>query len=525
MGALGRSLWASTVLATLMLGCENTAQPPASAPASTTVPTAESSKTVLEELFGVESAAPAVADAKDPRDVVARSLHSVLLVWNQRADGQIGFGSALLLSGNLALTNVHVIENAKALSVMFYDSARINHGGIAGEGGGLRRYVFENEKALVPAELVRDDPALDLAVIRIKGDTSSYPRLRWRTEPARIGEPVFAVGHPAENAWSFTTGVVANAHVKSIQVDAAINVGNSGGPLLDRQGQVIGINTLRALGDTQGIGYARPIALARGVIDGVSQATMPDLSSPEKARVSCAQAAELASDGWVECEDFEAALAFTDLTEARALSELGNPPALVEALKKGHVSREERTRQLKEGRIQWMRRNERTSKVSGGVSQSLPENPFRKMPAAEIRVIQGKLEQAKGRLDAFHATSFGALEKRTGLKKKDGSPFVPVEGDTLRMGQRADHVAKADPTHAWVAITGLNADGSRYQFSQLWVERQGKWREVRIPPPVDAGTLPRGFPPPPFDYEAVLAHQTDHVLVAWRPWVAKALRD
>src|SRR5439155_16992393 len=109
-------------------------------------------------------------------------------------------------------------------------------------------------------------------------DTARYVRLPFREAPPLLGERVIALGHPKETVWSFTTGVVSSLHSGMIQTDAAINQGNSGGPLIDSEGRVIGINTSKLVGDAQGIGFARPIALAKGLIDGVSAPFTPDRS-------------------------------------------------------------------------------------------------------------------------------------------------------------------------------------------------------------------------------------------------------
>lgn len=262
--------------------------------------------------------------------MLARTLPGVVLVVNERPDGVTVFGSGILVSEDRALTNGHVIDNgddpaASSISVMLYDPNRPSHGGLAEEGG-LRRYLFENEKALIPAAFERQDTRTDLALIRIAADTSRYPRLTWRDSSARIGERVYAIGHPGQNPWSFTSGLVANTHVDAIQVDAAINEGHSGGPLLDAQGQVLGLNTLRAEGGMQSIGYARPIALARGLLAHQRTATTTiDLTSPEAAINNCIKAGQARASAWSECDDFPSHKDLEALAVQRAIAATGTP--------------------------------------------------------------------------------------------------------------------------------------------------------------------------------------------------------
>jgi hypothetical protein len=509
---------------TLALGCQAPERPPPEAPASP-------KGTVLDLLADLE---PPPEAPKDTNAVLTRSLPGVLLVLNQRTDGKTGFGSALLLPGNLALTNRHVVENSQSLSVMFHDPKRPSHGGLEEEGG-LRRYVFENEKALVRAEIVREDVPLDLAVIRVHAITAGYPRLAWRTEPARSGERVYAVGHPAQNVWSFTAGQISNTHVTSIQLDLAINEGNSGGPLLDARGQVLGINTSRALGGTQNIGYARPIGLAKSIVEGSSQSAPLDLSSPDKASASCARAAEIGDPSWADCEDFDSAAEYSYELKRRATADIGNPSVLVESneFDRTHPPIEVSRELSRRARAAFIRGDQRARAESFRENKAIAEryykdtphgkNPFEKLSRAELLVIKDKIAAAQARFRAFGPVLMESVIKRTGLQKISTASWMSVENETLRMGKRVDKTAKVDASHAWVAVSGLNKDGSRYQFSEFWTERNGQWREIRTPMPAQAATLPAGFPPTPFDAQEYLTQTTDWIIARWAAQVLPVL--
>jgi len=153
------------------------------------------------------------------------------------------------------LTNNHVIEGAESIEVTL---------------GNRSRY---------PAKLVGTDPRSDIALVKIdpKGTPlSALPLGDW--DNLQVGQKVFAIGNPFGFSSTLTTGVVSalgrtvqtsenTAIDQAIQTDAAINRGNSGGPLLNSRGEVIGINSAiyTPSGTTAGIGFAIPINTAKSV--------------------------------------------------------------------------------------------------------------------------------------------------------------------------------------------------------------------------------------------------------------------
>ena len=165
-------------------------------------------------------------------------------------------GSGFLISDDgYILTNYHVVQGA--------DKIRVNL------SGDRHEYI---------AEVVGSDPATDLALIRIKAG-ARLPYLKFGdSEVIRVGDWVVAVGNPLAYDHTVTVGVVS-AKGRSIrelsrdfsldnfiQTDAAINFGNSGGPLVNLSGEVVGVNTaISSVG--QGIGFAVPINTARDVLD------------------------------------------------------------------------------------------------------------------------------------------------------------------------------------------------------------------------------------------------------------------
>ncbi|MBN2720101.1 MAG: trypsin-like peptidase domain-containing protein, partial [Proteobacteria bacterium] len=167
---------------------------------------------------------------------------------------QTGLGSGVIVRPEgLVLTNNHVIEGAQEIRVTLDDRTE------------------------VPASVVGRDPRTDIAVLRLPPGEYAWAPLG-NSDAIQIGEWVVAVGNPFGLGQSVTVGVVsakgrADIGITEledfIQTDAAINPGNSGGPLVNLDGEVIGINTaiFSKSGGYQGIGFAVPSNLAALILD------------------------------------------------------------------------------------------------------------------------------------------------------------------------------------------------------------------------------------------------------------------
>ncbi|NJN65034.1 MAG: PDZ domain-containing protein, partial [Acidobacteria bacterium] len=172
----------------------------------------------------------------------------------EEESGGSGF---FLTSDGYVLTNRHVVEEGEQFRVTTYDRKEYD------------------------AKLIGFDPYLDVAVLKIEGNGEFRPLVLGDSDSLRVGEWVMAIGHPINFENTVTIGIVSGKGRRLIsggardvgnyiQTDAAINRGNSGGPLINTRGEVIGINTAIIRGgfaQVEGIGFALPITLAREVLD------------------------------------------------------------------------------------------------------------------------------------------------------------------------------------------------------------------------------------------------------------------
>ncbi len=213
---------------------------------------------------------------EDPNDATSTDLeafkNSTVVVL---CDNSTGTGIILGENG-MIVTNHHVIENATSISVFLYDG---------------RNYS---------ATLIGSDAYNDIAVIKInvpEGAPALTPATFANSDNIYTGERVYAVGTPAgpEFAWSVSAGIVShpNRELKFynsenklerslflIQTDALVNPGNSGGPLINKRCEVLGIVTMRLSEDYVGMGFAIPSNTALPIIKSIIEGYIPPASTP-----------------------------------------------------------------------------------------------------------------------------------------------------------------------------------------------------------------------------------------------------
>jgi serine protease Do len=169
--------------------------------------------------------------------LVGRTIPSIVQIHTPRGRGS-GF---LLDSSGLIMTNQHVVGSAFSVKVKLYDGTLLN------------------------GRVLRRDPVADAALVKLEGDIRDVSGLPiCHTDVVRVGQSVMAIGNPLSFSNTVTQGIVSGFRRSPsrslIQTDTAVNPGNSGGPLLNREGAVIGIVTEKvAAQGVEGLGFALPI--------------------------------------------------------------------------------------------------------------------------------------------------------------------------------------------------------------------------------------------------------------------------
>ncbi len=186
--------------------------------------------------------------------ITSRGLRADNFIFVEIEEGT-GSGSVVDRNGHI-LTNYHVIENAREITVGLFDGSSW------------------------PATLVGADPVCDIAVLKIDAPAEVlYPVTLGDSSRLKVGMRVFAIGNPFGLERTMATGIISSLNrslpfrgtrsVRSIiQIDASVNPGSSGGPLLDSRGHLIGMTTAIAskTGQSAGVGFAIPSNLIRRVV-------------------------------------------------------------------------------------------------------------------------------------------------------------------------------------------------------------------------------------------------------------------
>ena len=248
-GVLGGGVTAATLLGAGALGervTRTVAEPPPGAASST-----------------VSQLTPALT----ARDIYRRAAPGVVFVRARTLQGErspfdlaersqnLATGSGFVIdAGGRLLTNAHLVSGATDIRVAFSD------------------------ERTVPARVVGKDEDTDLALLKVEPEgLDLHPLELGSSASVEVGDPTVAIGNPFGLDRTLTTGVVSARQRRIvapsgfsidnvIQTDAAIDPGNSGGPLIDAAGRVVGINSQIAAGGSVGIGFAVPVDTAKALI-------------------------------------------------------------------------------------------------------------------------------------------------------------------------------------------------------------------------------------------------------------------
>jgi putative serine protease PepD len=221
---------------------------------------------VLDDDSAPTPAAPASASTAQPAavdsdgfsaaEVYRRAGPAVVEVRGQSSNG-VATGSGFVIDGQgRVVTNHHVVEGATDVTVVTADGTEYD------------------------AELVGSDPSTDIALLDVEEGADLTALQLGSTESLSVGDPVVAIGSPFGLQGTVTSGIVSGLDREiqapdgfaidgAIQTDAALNSGNSGGPLLDTEARIVGVNSQieTRTGGNVGVGYAVPVETMKNVVD------------------------------------------------------------------------------------------------------------------------------------------------------------------------------------------------------------------------------------------------------------------
>ena len=167
------------------------------------------------------------------------------------------------------LTNFHCIYKQKIINLYYYD---------------------ENDWKEYEVKVIGKDPLADLALLEVPERTKKVSYLKIaNVDDIQLGMEVFAFGHPMGMAWSLSKGIISSTnryarhpYIKAIQIDAAINKGNSGGPVINSKGEIVGVASLLVSRTTQNAGVGIAI---RGDVAKKSLAVMLELGKVDRPAI------------------------------------------------------------------------------------------------------------------------------------------------------------------------------------------------------------------------------------------------
>ncbi|MFW2077273.1 Do family serine endopeptidase [Acinetobacter sp. ULE_I010] len=187
-------------------------------------------------------------------EILKRFFGNQVIIPQQRAPQEkTAYGSAFFISRDgYLLTNHHVVEDASKVTIML------------------------NDRREIDATVVGSDARTDVALLKVNG--ANFPSLNvGNVDQLKVGQPVLAIGSPFGFDYSASAGIVSaksrnmsgETSVPFIQTDVALNPGNSGGPLFNQQGQVVGVNSriFSGTGGYMGLSFSIPIDVAMDVVD------------------------------------------------------------------------------------------------------------------------------------------------------------------------------------------------------------------------------------------------------------------
>ena len=253
--------------------------PPAATPATITAPPATHANEKAIEPVGQVPAEANTPETGATETTLDRAVKAVAFIATLTKEGQLKSGSGVLIGPNgTMVTNYHVVDNAQKIGVLL--------------SGKKRESRFKDPKAY-DASIVKFDERYDLAIVDIHAKTPDYLQFA-DTDDVRVGDEVRAIGNPQGLTVSVSRGIVSAVRTNKdmylpyqgipgdlmserefdgmtwIQTDASVNPGNSGGPLLNRDNHIVGINTfiVSKSGGSEGLNFALHVKHVRKFASG-----------------------------------------------------------------------------------------------------------------------------------------------------------------------------------------------------------------------------------------------------------------
>lgn len=227
-------------------------------------------------------------------DVYEKAAPATLLIVLRGPEGVMGCGSGVVVTPDgLALTCFHVIDDVMATPERIECFVHPGHGRVSDN---LDEFLRGFQGQAIGCRVVATLPQHDMAVIALDRKKGPFQHLVvGDSQRVRPGEDVIAIGNPAGLVWTMTAGTVSAVRENGIQTDAASSPGNSGGPLLNMSGEILGINSF-GIGIGRSLNFARPVAFAKGILASAEH-PWEGVSRTVQSRSRAVASATVSSDG------------------------------------------------------------------------------------------------------------------------------------------------------------------------------------------------------------------------------------